>query len=671
MNPNPSSIALDPLEARRLMAFSAYAQLIDQDLAAGAFPGVTGKGVTVAVIDTGVDYKHPNLGGGIGKNRKVIGGYDFVDNDADPMDKTGHGTAVAAAIAASPYTVGGVTHQGVAPDAKIVALRVGGAGTISNDRIERALRWIVNNHRKYNISIVNLSLGSGSFTNASTADQLSDELGRLRRLGIFITAASGNNNEISIGPISSDGVAYPAADPSVFAVGAVDSRDIITTWAQRGDELDLLAPGEDIVLPARGGGFDVEDGTSFSAPMVAGAAALIKQLTPAARPGDIGSILMASGAENRDGDVEAGNTTRLLFGRLDLDDALRLARQRAPRRAGATFGNVFDTALDAQGVLHVAYYDPRRERLMYTTRTTAGRWSSAAVVDAAGDVGSQLSIAVDSTGKAAVAYYDATDADLKYASFDGADWSVSVIDADGNVGESPSIGFDIDGNAYVAYYRRTSGDLRLATHDRDRSAWTVRTVDGLDGNVGAVASIDVGEAAIASGFFTQYDTTVAIAYADSTNGNLKYARLDVDDFAATWFIAVVDNTRGVDRIDLNLHAGPSGSGLQAQIAYRDTRSGAIKYAFRNRSWFKEVVARGDRLGDAVQLFFDANDRPMIAYTIDARNRFATSTRIGADAWRAKAGSGAATILNSALNERTDDVALSWVNEAGRVKSRLV
>ena len=124
---------------------------------------------------------------------------------------------------------------------------------------------------------------------------------------------------------------------------AVDSSDVITSWSQRGDELDLLAPGVNIVMPKLGGGYVTEDGTSFSSPHVAGAAALIKQLNPAALAGDIGSILMTSGKDNRDGDQESGNTTTLQYSRLDIDAALKLTGTRVGRHAAMDFGTNYHT----------------------------------------------------------------------------------------------------------------------------------------------------------------------------------------------------------------------------------------------------------------------------------------------------------------------------------------
>ena len=88
---------------------------------------------------------------------------------------------------------------------------------------------------------------------------------------------------------------------------------------------------------------------------------------------------------------------------------------------------------------------------------------------------------------------------------------------------------------------------------------------------------------------------MAVAYADSTNGDLKYARLDLDDPTATWYTAVVDNASGVAHINLNLHAGPAEIGLQAQIVYQDAGSADVKYAYRNTTWFVETAASSGKL----------------------------------------------------------------------------
>jgi subtilisin family serine protease len=672
---SPLFTTIESLETRRLFAWSSYAQLVNQDVAASNFSSITGKGVTVAVVDTVIDYTQSTLGGGIGKSFKVLGGYDFYSNDSDPMDTSGHGTSVAGVIAAESYAVNGVHYQGVAPDANLVALRVGTESSIPTNNIKKALDWIIANHDKYGangINVVNLSIGSGNYTDPTGGFSYSSEFQTLRDMGIFIVAASGNSHDEAIGPISEDGVAYPAADPNVFAVGAVDSSDAITTWTQRGDELDLLAPGVDIVMPQLGGGFTTEDGTSFASPYVAGTAALIKQLNSTAQAGDIGSILMASGVNNRDGDNEAGSTTGLLFSRLDIESALTLTQQRVGKYKTIDFGNTFDTALDSQGVLHAVFYDAQNGDLLYTTRATGGMWSKLQVIDSSSDVGSQLSIAVDPTGKDGIAYYDATYANVKYASFTANTFATRIVESDRSVGTSPSLQFDTDGNAYLAYYKRSGGNLRLATLDRDANSWIRTTVDGTDDtDVGADLSLDVGEAALRTdGGFTVYDTTVAIAYADSTNGDLKYARLDVDDPAATWFINTVSDEQGVNRIDLNLHEGFLAAGLQAQIAYQDTYHADVKYAYRNTDWYVETVAASGKLGDTVQLSFDDQNNPDVIYFDRVRKALYRGRRNGTNDWSTSQYATSAGPISVAINERTGEDMLIALNRP-QTESRIL
>jgi subtilisin family serine protease len=245
------SVTIDALEARRLFAFSDYAKLIGQDVAVEQFPNLTGAGQTVAVIDTGIDYTHPNLGGGFGAGFKVKAGFDFVDNDLDPRDRTadGHGTAVAGMIAASKFTRNGIDYQGIAPDAELIALRAGTSVGFSDDNIQRALQWVINNRERYGITIVNLSLGGESFTREQVEDNYADEFKRLRDAGVALIAAAGND-----GRTLGDTVGYPAADPDVFAIGSISAQDQLSEFSNRGALVDLLAPGDQVITTKVNGG---------------------------------------------------------------------------------------------------------------------------------------------------------------------------------------------------------------------------------------------------------------------------------------------------------------------------------------------------------------------------------------------------------------------------------
>lgn len=166
---------------------------------------VTGAGVITAVIDTGIDYTHPDLGGGFGPGHKVVAGHDFVNDDADPLDDHGHGTHVAGIVAAD----GAV--RGVAPGATLTAFKVldeFGSGRLSD--ILAGLDAAVNPEDPHRADVVNLSLsGPGDGT-----DPLSMAASQAANAGVVVVAAAGN-----FGP-QPQSVLSPAAAAGVVAVGA-------------------------------------------------------------------------------------------------------------------------------------------------------------------------------------------------------------------------------------------------------------------------------------------------------------------------------------------------------------------------------------------------------------------------------------------------------------------
>ena len=168
---------------------------------------VTGEGVFVAVLDTGVDYMHPDLGGGFGPEYKVVGGFDFANNDSDPMDDNGHGTYVAGIVAANGNL------KGVAPDANLLAYKVldtDGSGSESDviAGIERAI--------KDGADIMSMSFG---FLSASVYDPLTWAIDYAIVHGVIVVAAAGND-----GP-DFESINSPASHEKVIAVGAVVGKD--------------------------------------------------------------------------------------------------------------------------------------------------------------------------------------------------------------------------------------------------------------------------------------------------------------------------------------------------------------------------------------------------------------------------------------------------------------
>ena len=225
---------------------------IDADLVHSEF---TGAGVKVGIMDSGIDYNHPDL------DDNYAGGYDFVNDDSDPMDDEGHGTHCAGIVAAEDNDIGGV---GVAPDAELYALKImdsNGDAYVSD--IITGLEWAVNNE----LDIVSLSFGAdyGS-TSLQTACNAA------YNSGLIIVAAAGNDGTF-FG--SGDTVDYPARYSSVIAVGAVDSYNVRPSWSSTGSTLELVAPGVSIYSTMMGDTYGTESGTSQATPHVVGVAALV------------------------------------------------------------------------------------------------------------------------------------------------------------------------------------------------------------------------------------------------------------------------------------------------------------------------------------------------------------------------------------------------------------
>ena len=215
-------------------------------------------GVVVAVIDTGIDYHHPDLAG------NVIGGCSFVDYTSDYMDDNGHGTHVAGIIAALDNEVGVV---GVDPRVKLYALKAldsHGRGYLSS--VVMAIEWAV----EHGADIVCMSLGSNR--NYKALEEVCREAyGR----GVLLVAAAGNSGAGY--PWTASTVKYPAKYDAVIAVGAVDVNGRRASWSSIGPELELVAPGVDILSTYLNGTYAYGSGTSMACPHVVGVAALVME----------------------------------------------------------------------------------------------------------------------------------------------------------------------------------------------------------------------------------------------------------------------------------------------------------------------------------------------------------------------------------------------------------
>jgi subtilisin family serine protease len=272
--------------------------------------------IIVGIIDTGVDYLHPDLEQAIWVNRAedlnnngrldeadlnnidddgngfvddVIGwdftdaprfadGGDFKDPDNQPMDEfgTGHGTQVAGLIAATDNNETGIA--GIAPGVKIMNLRAGTAtGYLEEDDVARAVLYAIENGAR----IINMSFGDTALSRF-----LRDIIKYAHGQGVVIVSSAGNS--------ATDEVHFPSGLVETIAVGASTETDGLAGFSSFGNTIDLVAPGTNIISTAIGGKYNSVNGTSFSAPIVSAVSALILSQNPQLGPGQVRNILKTS-----------------------------------------------------------------------------------------------------------------------------------------------------------------------------------------------------------------------------------------------------------------------------------------------------------------------------------------------------------------------------------------
>jgi subtilisin family serine protease len=224
----------------------------------------TGATVTSYIVDTGIEFAHPEFGG------RAVRGVDEVGDGRDGADCAGHGTHVAG-------TVGGAT-TGVARQVKLVSVRVLGCdGSGTNSGIIAGLNWIAANVHKP--AVANISIGGPwSYALNSSVDALS-------RAGVFTVVAAGNEDADAC-------LSSPSGSAEAFAVAATDRQDARADFSNYGNCVDVNAPGVDITSAYLGGTYTELSGTSMSAPHVTGIAALYKDAH-----GDTSSTSLASWLE--------------------------------------------------------------------------------------------------------------------------------------------------------------------------------------------------------------------------------------------------------------------------------------------------------------------------------------------------------------------------------------
>lgn len=270
----------------------SYQWHMDSIQAPQAWELSNGTGVTVAVLDTGLA-----LGGadGIGC---VAPGYDMVNNDADPADGNGHGTHVSGTIGQTTNNLRGTA--GVAFGSCVMPVKVlsdSGSGSFAD--IADGIYYAVN----HGVAVINMSLGINAKYGVTNDPVMDPALDYALANGVTVVAASGNDG-------NRRNVSYPAIYPSVIAVGATDYRNQVTAYSNKGEGLDLVAPGGDTNRDDNGDGYGdgvlqetrlngswgyyFFQGTSMASPHVAGAAAVLIANGTASTPAEVLQHLSAT-----------------------------------------------------------------------------------------------------------------------------------------------------------------------------------------------------------------------------------------------------------------------------------------------------------------------------------------------------------------------------------------
>jgi len=241
-----------------------------------------GMNVTIAVIDSGVDVKHPELA------NSVADTFDALGSKEGPHV---HGTGIAGAIVAHARLMGS------APEARLLAIRAFGVGSKGAESTSYVILRGLDYAAEHGAQIINMSF-------AGPKDPLIERgVAATAARGILMVAAAGNAGAKSP-PL------YPAANPNVIAVSGTDAQEKLFTASNRGNHIAIAAPGADIFLPAPDEKYQITSGTSFSAAYISGVAALLLERNPALKPGDVRAILMKTasdlGAPGRDDLFGAG-----------------------------------------------------------------------------------------------------------------------------------------------------------------------------------------------------------------------------------------------------------------------------------------------------------------------------------------------------------------------------
>jgi hypothetical protein len=291
-------------------------------------------------------------------------------------------------------------------------------------------------------------------------------------------------------------------------------------------------------------------------------------------------------------------------------------------------------ALDSSNRPHISYYDGYEKNLKYTYYD-GSNWQIS-TVDSEGDVGAYTSLALDSSNRPHISYYDTSNGNLKYAYYDGSTWQISTIDFEGVVGRYTSLALDSSNRPHVAYTNGNNNTIKYAYYDG--STWQISIVES---SVGTYPSLALDSS-----------NRPHIAYTNVNNNILKYAYYN----GSTWQISIVESSIG---------AYPSlalDSSNRPHIAYINNSNQTLKYAyFDDSTWQISAIDAALMVSKrSVSLALDSSNRPHISY-LDYSNLFLKYAYYNGSDWQVSTldSSGYGGLYNSIKLDEYDNVFISY------------
>ncbi len=586
-------LLLDPLEPRWLMTnWGPWPSAVGMDKVFRDYPWLDGGTNSIAVVDKGIDYYPPYLGGIQATSTvapRIVNVYDWRDNDNTPFPSeseatdtsSAHGTGVAGLLIAPPFDDRGYHFQGIlqSPNSKLYNLRINRLN--SQPTIQLALQWVIAHRVADHITAINLT----DFVGSASTPQYAPELAQLKAAGVFI--ASPVANDWILEPNPRGPIGYPAKSPDVFGIGGVLLNRTLRPQTQRGPELDLIGPSESVTLPYYTPSsnthtvLNIGSGNSWATPHVVGAAVLLQQIDPTITPDEIMEILQDSGTPTVDPDTVSDPNGDIYYDALNMYSAVGVAYK--VRDDIYDQGTKPNDNLAHAGVIPIANGSGSVTNLKLLTHDA-----------------DYFKFTVSTLGD-----YDVT---LTYGGVEAFP-SVQLLDAAGN----PAATIGSDGItrrlAPGDYYIKAISNVSLT------STYSIAIDPGTPIPAG------IGSSGTYNGLAVDGSGNVNFAWFDSAAGKLKFAKQS----GGVWSSAsIVDNSAGTGNF-MSLALDSTG---KPGIAYYDEPNTALKYAhFNGATWDITTIDSDLTTGYYPSLKFAPSNKPSIAYYYKSSGdlRFATFT----------------------------------------------